>query len=97
MKAQDLINKAKKQASRKKSEDLSRFFKTGPGQYGEGDIFIGLMVPQIRLLSKEYKNLSLIEIKKLLQSKIHEIRLAGLLILVFKYQDKKDKKSLIFI
>lgn len=64
---------------------LQRFFKTGPGQYSEGDIFIGLRVPTTRLLIKGYEFLELSEIQKLLSSKIHEHRLAALLILVKKF------------
>lgn len=64
---------------------LQRFFKTGPGQYSEGDIFIGLRVPITRLLIKGYEFLELSEIQKLLSSKIHEHRLAALLILVKKF------------
>ena len=59
-----------------------RFFKTGPGEYGEGDRFVGLTVPQVRKLAKQYRQLSLTETKRLLCSPIHEERLLALLILV---------------
>lgn len=58
------------------------FFKTGPGEYGEGDRFIGLTVPQVRKLAKRCRQLSLQETKQLLRSPIHEERLLALLILV---------------
>lgn len=58
------------------------FFKTGPGEYGEGDRFIGLTVPELRKLAKQYRRLSQKETKRLLQSPIHEERLLALLILV---------------
>lgn len=62
---------------------LSRFFKTGKGQYGEGDCFLGIKVPQTRLIVKQYKlQIPLPEIKKLLDSPWHEIRLCGFLLLV---------------
>ena len=62
-----------------------RFFKTGKGEYGEGDIFIGLTVPQARTLAREFSGLSLREVQKLLSSKIHEERLVALLILVHNF------------
>lgn len=58
-----------------------RFFKTGKGQYGEGDIFIGLRVPLTRKICKKYKDLPVGEIEKLLESPIHEHRLAAVIIM----------------
>jgi 3-methyladenine DNA glycosylase AlkD len=60
---------------------LQRFFKTGPGQYGEGDVFIGVRVPQTRAAAKRFASLPLEEISVLLASQVHEHRLAGLIIL----------------
>jgi 3-methyladenine DNA glycosylase AlkD len=60
---------------------LQRFFKTGPGQYGEGDVFIGVRVPQTRAVAKRFAALDLDEIRILLDSDVHEHRLAGLIIL----------------
>lgn len=68
-----------------------KYFKTGPGEYGHGDIFIGLTVPQTRELAKKYKNLDLNEIKNLLTSKIHEHRLLALFILVDKFKKSEEK------
>src|SRR5271166_1091927 len=61
---------------------LAGFFKTGPGQYGEGDVFIGVRVPVIRNVAKDFKELPLPEVECLLHSPIHEERLAALVILV---------------
>jgi hypothetical protein len=63
-----------------------RFFKTGPGEYGEGDVFLGIRVPEIRKLSREYPTLSFPEVTRLLQSPIHEARLLALFILVRCYR-----------
>jgi 3-methyladenine DNA glycosylase AlkD len=76
----------------KQSAILSRFFKTGRGQYGYGDLFLGIKVPYQRLIAKKYKNLPLIEIQKLLENKFHECRLTALFILIFQYT-KSDKKQ----
>ena len=72
----------RKCASRERKEANEWFFKTGKGEYGEGDIFIGVRVPDIRKTVKEFLDLNLSELKKLLHSKIHEERLTALLILV---------------
>jgi 3-methyladenine DNA glycosylase AlkD len=69
---------------------LQRFFKTGPGQYGEGDKFAGIKVPVSRKIAINNSDLSLSEIKELLHSEVHEERLIGLLILVNQYK-KSDE------
>jgi len=73
-------------ADKEKAEGLQRFFKTGPGEYAEGDRFIGVRVPQIRQLVRAYPETSLKDIKLLLHSSIHEERLLGLLLMVHQYQ-----------
>ncbi len=68
---------------------LMGFFKTGKGQYGEGDEFLGLKVPETRAFVKECRDLALSEIQKLLGNKWHEVRLCGFLILVEQYNNRK--------
>lgn len=91
-----LQNEFKLLADAERALISQRFFKTGPGQYGEGDIFVGLTVPQMRLLAKKYHNLSLMDIEKLLRSKIHEERFLALVILVnqFKKADEKIQEQI---
>jgi len=81
----ELQKELRKYSSKAQAEILQRFFKTGPGEYGEGDIFIGVKVPPIRATAKKYQDISFAETVQLLKSKIHEERLTALLILVFKY------------
>ena len=69
---------------------LHRFFKTGPGQYGEGDLFRGIRVPVLRRLSKEYQLIPLEHVVSLLQSTYHEDRLLALFILVLKYAKNNE-------
>lgn len=73
-------------ADKRQAQQLLRFFKTGPGQYGEGDKFIGLRNPQVRMVVKEtWKETLLPEVVKLVISPLHEVRLCGLLIMVEQY------------
>jgi 3-methyladenine DNA glycosylase AlkD len=69
---------------------LQRFFKTGPGQYGEGDVFIGVRVPATRAVVRRFRGLDLDQIDLLLDSPVHEHRLAGVLLLVAGYKKNSD-------
>jgi 3-methyladenine DNA glycosylase AlkD len=82
MTAKDAKKHLKPLASPEVAKSSVRFFKTGPGQYGEGDIFIGIKVPVLRKAAREFRSLPLEEIETLLSSPIHEERQLALLILV---------------
>lgn len=84
----------KKASSQQKAKILTRFFKCGKGEYGEGDKFIGITVPDQRKVAKKYyEKISLIQTEKLLQSSIHEHRLTTLLILIEKFSKSKGKSD----
>ena len=92
LKASDIIQRLKELGDSKRAQVSQRFFKTGTGDYGEGDVFIGLRVPELRKLAKEYRSLPLTEVTRLLHSPIHEARLLSVFILVLAY-DKGDETS----
>ena len=85
-----MINQLKKDLlnlkNPEKAKIFSRFFKTGKGDYGEGDVFLGISVPEQRKIAKKYPDLTLKEIQELLSSKVHEHRLTSLFILISKYK-----------
>src|SRR5208337_245110 len=91
-KASDVKKELIKLADPLKAADLARFFKTGKGQYGEGDIFIGIKVPDQRAVAKKFPGITLNEIKKILRDPIHECRFTALLILIEKYNSADTEK-----
>ena len=93
MKLNELRIEIKNNANPLKANVLQRFFKTGPGQYGEGDVFYGIMVPVQRSIAQKYKDVPLTDIKKLLDSPVHEERLIGLLILVEQVKKAGESKK----
>ena len=92
MSATQVVKEIQALSNRGRAHDLQKFFQTAPGQYGEGDVFLGLTVPQVRTVAKEYKAISLNEIDLLIRSKFHEVRLCGLVILTLQYKAAKERK-----
>ena len=92
----NLIKDINKLKNPQKAQLLARFFKTGKGEYGEGDVFLGLTVPRQRAIAKKYTKLTLADLRKLLNSKFHEYRLISLLILTEKYKkaDNQEKNKI---
>lgn len=89
--AKDAKRKLKSLGSPESAKMAARFFKTGPGQYGEGDIFLGIQAKVMHATSREYRSLPLEELETLLRSPIHEERMLALLVLVL--QVKKAEES----
>jgi len=87
----DMQKRLRRFATREKAMVLQRFFKTGTGQYGEGDKFLGVVVPDLRRVMKEFRDAPLSEVTKLLRSPWHEDRLLALLILVDQFERGDDK------
>ena len=90
MSAAAVIRSIQSKASVSEAKLAQRFFKTGKGEYGYGDIFLGVRVPQVRKIAKVNQDLSMPEVEKLMASKFHEVRLCGLVILTFKYKTSRD-------
>lgn len=83
----EILKELKFFSSKEKSEFFPRFFKTGKGEYGEGDEFWGITVPNIRSVAKKYyKQISLEQLKSLLIHSIHEVRLCAYIILTYKFE-----------
>ena len=91
MLASSAINELKKRSNKSQAVLAQRFFKTAKGEYGYGDIFIGVRVPAVRQIARKYQLLSLPEIEKLTSSKLHEIRLCGLVIITMQYKRAKGE------
>lgn len=87
-----LKKEAKKYSSLKRKKANEWFFKTGKGEYGEGDKFIGISMPNVRTVAKNYLHLSLRDVEKLLHSEIHEHRMIALIIWTYQFE-KADNKT----
>jgi 3-methyladenine DNA glycosylase AlkD len=88
-----IIKEINSYKNNEKAKILSKFFKTGKGEYGEGDIFLGIVVPISRKIANKYIDISFEDISKLIKDKHHEIRLIAILILVSKYKRSKSLKD----
>lgn len=85
-----ITNELQALSDAEKREIFPKFFKAGKGEYGEGDRFLGVTVPNIRAIAKLHKDISIEEIRELIQSEWHEVRLCALIIMVEKSK-KKDE------
>lgn len=90
MNSSELLREVKRLSTKERAWASARFFKTGKGEYGEGDRFRGLTMGEQRKLAKIYRNLDFSGVEKLLESPWHEERMIGLLILVLRYETAKD-------
>ncbi|MEO1023861.1 MAG: DNA alkylation repair protein [Bacteroidota bacterium] len=97
MNAQNVIAELEALANPEKAEHSKRFFKSGPGEYAEGDTFFGVTVPEQRKIAKRYRKLELPEVEQLVQYPIHEVRLTGLMLMVYAFEKGDDEyKEAIF-
>ena len=96
MLAADVKEELAQFASDEKAQASLRYFKTGPGEYGQGDVFIGLKMGEQRKIAKKHRELVFDEIQKLLDSPIHEHRMTGLLILLYRYKQNRRKEIVDF-
>jgi 3-methyladenine DNA glycosylase AlkD len=90
MRAESVLRELKSRANTRKAIELQRFFKTGKGEYAEGDIFLGIVVPETRTVAREYQALELAELEKLLTSPLHEARFCALVILTTRFKKAKS-------
>jgi 3-methyladenine DNA glycosylase AlkD len=92
----EIHDRLQKLGNKERAESSKWFFKTGPGEYGEGDIFLGLSAPQLRRLAKEYRHISISDALELLRSRFHEERALALLILIhiFSKANQQTKKEI---
>lgn len=86
-----VLNEIQSHCDPQKAKDLARFFKTGKGEYGEGDRFLGIIVPKQRIIARQYwKQLTLNDVEELLHNRFHECRMIALFILVLQYKKASE-------
>jgi 3-methyladenine DNA glycosylase AlkD len=93
MSASIALSELKAFGKKSRVSDLARFYKTGPGEYAEGDLFLGGTVPQTRSVANSYKNLELVEVQKLFNSPFHEARLCAAIILNLKFKAARSSQE----
>jgi 3-methyladenine DNA glycosylase AlkD len=93
MKASLVIADLKSLSKSSRVSDLARFYKTGPGEYAEGDVFLGVAVPQTRTVAAKFKNLDFEELTKLFNSPFHEARLCSAIILNLQFKLAKSQQE----
>jgi 3-methyladenine DNA glycosylase AlkD len=93
MQAEKILQALKGKANPTKALELQRFFKTGPGDYAEGDVFLGVVVPDIRKVARTYESTSLTELKKLIASPFHEARFCALVILTNNFKKAESEEA----
>ncbi len=93
IKAEELLAQLKANADPAKAEHSKRFFKTAPGQYGEGDVFLGLTVPQVREISRQGRGMAIAEMERLLANPYHEARLCALQVMVDAFRRARKDES----
>ncbi len=93
MKASLALEELRGYGKKSRVSDLARFYKTGPGEYGEGDQFLGLTVPDTRLVAKKFKNLDFENLAKLFNSPFHEARLCAAIILNLQFKEAKTSQQ----
>lgn len=91
--ASQVRKRLEEQRDAEKAAFYPKFFRTGPGEYGEGDQFLGVVVPKQRKIAKASRRLPLEEVQKLLHSPYHECRLTGLFVLVHQFDDAKNDEG----
>ncbi len=87
----EIRKELKKKSNKERAEILQRFFKTWKGEYGQGDIFLGIAVPELRKIVKKNKDISITDVLSLLHSRIHEERFIALLIFIEKFSKESEK------
>lgn len=96
MNVQKLETELRNHASPEKAAFLPYFFKTGPGEYGEGDRFLGVAVPSIRRVAKAFQGIALAEVEQLLHSEWHEERMCALLVLITKFKEQPELRNEVY-